>query len=73
VMLPYLENVMNGPGNRSLPIFSYGFDCVSPAPLSQPSNICKVNVMLIVQSAHPDPQTHQFRTITVTGEAARFN
>jgi hypothetical protein len=29
--------------------------------------------MLIVQAAQPDPQTGQFRTITLTGEAALFN
>ena len=70
VMLPYLENVMNGPGNKSLPIFSYV--SVPPGKLST-SNITQVNIMLIVQSAHPDPQTGQFRTITLTGQAALFN
>jgi type II secretory pathway pseudopilin PulG len=73
VMLPYLDNVMNGPGNSSLPIFSYRFDCATPALPSQPSNICKVNIALIVQAAQPDPQTGQFRTITLTGQAALFN
>jgi prepilin-type N-terminal cleavage/methylation domain-containing protein len=76
VMLPYLDNVMNGPGNKSLPIFKYGYDCFNSAPsaaFQQPSNICKVNVMLIVQAAQPDPQTGQFRTITLTGDAALFN
>jgi hypothetical protein len=29
--------------------------------------------MLIVQSAQPDPQTGQFRAITLTGNATRFN
>ena len=72
-LAPYLENVQNGPGNKSLPIFSYGYDCISPPPPPQPSNICKVNITLIVQSARPDPQTGQFRTITLTGQAARFN
>ena len=52
-LLPYLENVKNG----SLPIFSYGYDCITPAPLPQPQNICSVNILLIVQSAQPDPQT----------------
>jgi type II secretory pathway pseudopilin PulG len=66
VLLPYLDNVMNE--TKSLPIFSYG-----PLPLSQPSNIREVNVTLIVQSAQPDPQTGQFRTITITGQAVRFN
>jgi len=73
VLAPYLDNVQNGPGNKSLPIFSYGYDCINPPPPPQPSNICKVNIMLIVQSAQPDPQTGQFRTITLTGQAARFN
>lgn len=72
-LLPYLDNVMNGPGNKSLPIFSYRTDCITPAPPLLTSNICKVNVLLIVQSAQPDPQTGHFRTITLTGEAALFN
>jgi type II secretory pathway pseudopilin PulG len=63
-LLPYLENVQNG----SLPIFTY-----SPTGPIQPSNIREVNILLIVQSAHPDPQTGQFRTITLTGQAVRFN
>jgi type II secretory pathway pseudopilin PulG len=67
-LLPYLENVQNG----SLPIFSYGYGKTPPlAP--QPSDIREVNILLIVQSAQPDPQTGQFRTITLTGQAARFN
>jgi type II secretory pathway pseudopilin PulG len=65
-LLPYLENVQNG--NKSLAIFSY-----SPPPPLQPSDIREVNVLLIVQSAQPDPQTHELRTITLTGQAARFN
>lgn len=67
-LLPYLENVQNGPGNKSLPIFSY-----RPQPPIQPSDIREVNILLIVQSAQPDPQTGQFRTITLTGQAVRFN
>jgi type II secretory pathway component PulJ len=73
VMLPYLDNVMNGPGNKSLPIFKYRFDCANPPLPSLPSNICKVNISLIVQSAQRDPQTQQPRTISLTGEAALFN
>ena len=69
VLLPYLDNVQNE--NKSLPIFSY-FDNAN-APAQQPSTIRKVNIQLIVQSAQPDPQTGQFRTITVTGQAVRFN
>jgi type II secretory pathway pseudopilin PulG len=73
VMLPYLDNVMNGPGNKSLPIFRYLSDCITPPPPVQSSNICKVNILLIVQAAKPDPQTGQFRTISLTGQAALFN
>lgn len=73
VMLPYLDNVMNGPGNRSVPIFKYRFDCINPPPASLPSNICKVSIELIVQAAQPDPKTGQFRTVTLTGDAALFN
>jgi type II secretory pathway pseudopilin PulG len=62
-LLPYLENVQNG----SLPIFTY-----RPAA-SQPSKIREVNILLIVQSAQPDPQTGQFRKISLTGQAIRFN
>jgi len=69
ILTPYLDNVMNG--SQSLAIFSYGYDSTNPA--KQPSNIRVVNIMLIVQSSEPDPQTHQFRTITLTGQAARFN
>src|SRR5712672_3836671 len=73
VMLPYVDNVMNGPANSALPIFSYRFDCTNPLVPSQPSNICRVNIALIVQAAQPDPQTGQFRAITLTGQAALFN
>jgi type II secretory pathway pseudopilin PulG len=72
-LLPYLDNVQNGPGYKSLPIFSYGYDCINPSPAPQPPNICSVDILLIVQSAQPDPQTGQLRTITLTGQAARFN
>jgi type II secretory pathway pseudopilin PulG len=68
VLVPYLENVQNGPGLKSLPIFKYG-----PLAVSQTSTIREVNISLIVQSAQPDPQTGQFRTITLTGQASRLN
>ncbi len=70
-LVPYLENVMNG--NKSLPIFLYTFDQSSPPPPPWPSFIRGVNITLVVQSAQPDPQTGQYRTITVTGQAVRFN
>jgi hypothetical protein len=69
LLVPYLENVMNG----SLPVFLYMFDQSTPPPPPQPSFIRGVNVTLIVQSVQPDPQTGQYRTITVTGQAVRFN
>jgi type II secretory pathway pseudopilin PulG len=67
-LMPYLENVMNR--NRSIPIFSYGYD---RGARHEPSNIREVNISLMVQSAQPDPQTGEYRTITVTGQAVRFN
>jgi type II secretory pathway pseudopilin PulG len=67
-LVPYLDNVMNGA--NSLPIFSFFYDSGAP-PL--PSNIREVNVSLIVRSLHPDPQTNQYRTVTLTGQAVRFN
>jgi len=66
-LVPYLENVMNG----SLPIFSYSYD--AGVTLQQPSNIREVNISLMVRSLQPDPQTHQYRTITLNGQAMRFN
>jgi type II secretory pathway pseudopilin PulG len=66
-LAPYLENVMNG----SLPIFSYGYDAGTTS--QQPSNIREVNISLMVRSLQPDPQTHQYRTITLNGQAMRFN
>ena len=70
-LAPYLDNVMNG--NNSLSIFTYTFDSTTPPSQQQPSYIREVNITLIVQSAHPDPQTQQYRTITLTGQAVRFN
>jgi type II secretory pathway pseudopilin PulG len=69
VLIPYLDNVMNG--QQGVAIFSYVFDPASPA--NYPSNIREVNVLLIVQASEPDPQTQQFRTIKLTGQAVRIN
>src|ERR1700686_3726438 len=68
LMVPYLENVMNG--SNSLPMFSYLCDAGTTGTAS---DIRQVNVALIVRSLQPDPQTKQFRTITLTGQAVRFN
>ena len=70
-LVPYLENVQNV--SKGVPVFSYDYDNVTPLPLPIPNNVRKVNVELIVQSARKDPQTHDFRTLTVTGQAVRFN
>jgi len=74
-LAPYLENVMNG----SLPIFSYVCDggatqqpCAG-GPTQFPSTIREVNISLMVRSLQPDPQTHQYRTITLDGQAMRLN
>ncbi len=67
-LVPYLDNVINP---TSTPVFSYTFD--TPTSPNQPSYIREVNVTLMVRSALPDPQTRQFRTITLTGQATRFN
>jgi type II secretory pathway pseudopilin PulG len=70
-LVPYLDNVINQA--QSVPVFSYSFDKTPPPPLAAPKYIREVNITLIVQSAQPDPQTQQFRTITLTGQATRFN
>jgi type II secretory pathway pseudopilin PulG len=70
-LVPYLDNVVNR--SKSQPIFAYGFDNTTPPPRPQPSNIREVNITLFVQGAQPDPQTGQFRTIKLTGQAVRFN
>ena len=67
-LAPYLDNVMNG--SNSLPIFFYAYDA---GALPQPSNIREVNISLMVRSLQPDPQTKQYRNITLTGQAVRFN
>jgi type II secretory pathway pseudopilin PulG len=66
--VPYLDNVVNPPGQ---PIFSYIMDDGTLNGLV--TNIRKVNINLVVQAAQKDAQTNQFRTVTVTGQAVRFN
>ena len=67
-LVAYLDNVINP---TATPVFSYTFE--SPTSPNQPSYIREVNITLMVRSALPDPQTHQFRTIMLTGQATRFN
>ena len=73
VLLPYLDNVINE--SKSRRVFRYCYDGITdcPAATGLVSNIREVNVTLIVQSAQADPQTGQYRTITLTGQAVRFN
>ena len=70
---PYLENVINGANA----VFTYGPDpsiVNNPNyPAYTPLQIREVNICLMVQSPTADPQTGQHRTITVTGQAVRFN
>jgi len=73
VLLPYLENVVNGTNSIAIFSYCYGTGCGDFATPHQPSNIREVNVCLMVQPAQPDPQTGQLRTVTLTGQAMRFN
>lgn len=70
-LVPYLEDIQNG----AIPVFTYcyGSGCGDTTTPPLPSNIREVNIKLMLRSAKPDPQTGQYRTITVTGQAVRFN
>jgi prepilin-type N-terminal cleavage/methylation domain-containing protein len=69
LLVPYLENVVND--LITSPIFSYTVD---PGVLTKnPADIREVNICLVVQAPRPDPQTGQYRTITLSGQAIRFN
>jgi type II secretory pathway pseudopilin PulG len=70
-LVPYLDNVVNQVRATPQPIFSYVLDDGTHA--GPVTNVRTVNINLIVQSAQRDPKTNQFRTITVTGQAVRFN
>jgi len=69
-LTPYLENVINE--TKGTPIFSYKADFGAPAAFFPPK-VREVNVCLTVQSAKPDQRTGQTRSITLTGQAVRFN
>lgn len=71
VWTPYLDNVVNQNAINTPPVFSY-FDGAGN-PTTQLSLIREVNICLVVQSSKPDPQTHQYRTVTLTGQAVAFN
>jgi hypothetical protein len=70
-LVPYLENVQNG----AIPVFTYcyGTGCSDLTTPHQPSNIREVNITLMLRSTTKDPQTQQYRNVTVTGQAVRFN
>jgi type II secretory pathway pseudopilin PulG len=70
-LVPYLENVQNG----DVPVFTYcyGTGCSDTITPRQPSNIREVNITLQLRSTSKDPQTQQYRTVTVNGQAVRFN
>jgi hypothetical protein len=70
-LVPYLDNVQNG----AIPVFTYcyGSGCSDTTTPHQPSQIREVNITLMLRSSRPDPQTNQYRTVTVTGQAVRFN
>jgi type II secretory pathway pseudopilin PulG len=68
--VPVLENILNDPGNPADPIFIYpcpGGLCPAAKDLQQ------VQIKLRVQSFRPDPQTHQYRQLSVVETAQRMN
>jgi hypothetical protein len=68
-LIPYLDNVLNK--TQGVAIFTYVMDDGSLS--GSVINIRKVDINLIVQSSQKDLKTNQFHTITVTGQAVRFN
>jgi type II secretory pathway pseudopilin PulG len=65
-----LENILNDPNNPADAIFTYpcpGGICPTANQLQQ------VQIKLIVQSYRPDPQTNQYRQITVEEVGQRMN
>ena len=70
-LTPYLENVINQ--NLSPPAAIFVYSDATGAGTTDPTAIHEVNVYLRVQSSVRDPQTGQFRTIALTGQAVRFN
>jgi type II secretory pathway pseudopilin PulG len=68
--VPVLENILNDPGNPAEAIFIYpcpGSVCPAAKDLQQ------VQINLRVQSFRPDPQTHQYRQLSVVETAQRMN
>jgi type II secretory pathway pseudopilin PulG len=68
--VPVLENILNDPNNPADAIFTYpcpGGICPTADQLQQ------VQIKLVVQSYRRDPQTNQYRQITVEEVAQRMN
>jgi type II secretory pathway pseudopilin PulG len=68
--VPVLENILNDPGNPADAIFIYpcpGSVCPAAKDLQQ------VQINLRVRSFRPDPQTHQYRQLSVVETAQRMN
>jgi len=70
-LVPYLDDIQNG----AIPVFTYcyGSGCGDTTTPPLPSNIREVIITLMLRSSKPDPETKQYRTVTVTGQAVRFN
>lgn len=70
-LVPFINNVLNDPANPADAIFTYS--CGGVTPCATPRDIQQVRINLRVRSFRPDPQTRQFRQVTVTGLAQRMN
>jgi len=81
VMFPVVENVIN---DAATPLFTY--ECTNgatpatpvactaaPAPNNTAQYIRQVGITLVVRSAQPDPQTGQFRTVSLHSQALVVN
>jgi type II secretory pathway pseudopilin PulG len=53
-----------------VPMFNFSIDA---AQSSDPTNMRDVNITLVLRSANLDPQTGQYRMVTLTGLARRLN
>ena len=72
----YPLTFLPGSGNppAPVPLFTYAFDPPQPGQLANtPSSIREVTITLIVQAPSRDPKTRQFRAVTLSGLARRFN
>jgi prepilin-type N-terminal cleavage/methylation domain-containing protein len=81
VMFPVVENVIN---DANTPLFTYECNngatpptpvtCAgAPAPNNTAAYIRQVGITLVVRSAQPDPQTGQYRTVSLHSQALIVN